>query len=100
MFGNPYSFSLWSTQEKKFNIKDIGVIKNINLYFYQGGDFSYLDDETKELKYFDESSFLEGFYNILIKNIYVGLGSEVSLIEDNTFQLYTIDELVYDSNNL
>lgn len=100
MFGNPYSFSLWSTQEKKFDIKDIGIIKNINLYFYQGGDFSYLDNETKELKYFDESSFLEGFYNILIKNIYVGLGSEVSLVEDDIFQLYTPNELTYDSNDL
>jgi hypothetical protein len=34
MFGNPYSFIVYSTQAIKFNIADLGAIDTISLYFY------------------------------------------------------------------
>ena len=34
MFGNPYSFTVFSTQEKKFDIVGIGIIDKMTLYFY------------------------------------------------------------------
>ena len=34
MFGNPYSFSVYSMQARKFSIKDMGTIHTMSLYFY------------------------------------------------------------------
>jgi hypothetical protein len=34
MFGNPYAFTVFSTQEKKFDISPIGIIDSMTLYFY------------------------------------------------------------------
>lgn len=45
MFGNPYSFLIYSTQAIKFSIKDFGILKCANLYFYQKKDFEKLNDK-------------------------------------------------------
>jgi hypothetical protein len=39
MQGNPYSFLVYSTQEKIFDISKIGVIDMMSLYLYQEQDF-------------------------------------------------------------
>jgi hypothetical protein len=34
MLGNPYSFTIFSTQSKRFSLKDFGTINKITIYFY------------------------------------------------------------------
>lgn len=91
MFGDPYSFLIYSTQEKKFDISTLGTIEKVRLYLYQNQDFKYYNG--KETLLFDEDFFL--FDNIFVQNVYMGFGSELSKVEDNTVQLYTTGDSFY-----
>jgi hypothetical protein len=50
MFGNPYAFSLYSTQAKSFDISSIGIIDGMTLFFYQDDNFSYYDEKGQVIK--------------------------------------------------
>lgn len=43
MYGNSYQFESYYTQEKIFDIKSLGFISSITLYFYQEKNFSDID---------------------------------------------------------
>ena len=97
MFGNPYSFLIYSTQAIKFNISDIGgVIDVISVYFYQNNNFTYLTDnnKVKEVPVSDN-----GIDNLLVRNICLSLGSNIEEIGDNTFKIYTNESLHYNSGD-
>jgi hypothetical protein len=64
MFGNPYSFLVYSTQEATFDISNIGTIDAISLYLYQNNDFEYYKHDG-----FVESVPEADFDNILVKNM-------------------------------
>jgi hypothetical protein len=79
MFGNPFSFLIYSTQEATFDISGLGTIKGIGLYLYQDGNFEqYNQDGSNSL--IPEVDFS----NILVKNIYLSFGSDLTKVEDNT----------------
>ena len=96
MYGNPYSFLIYSTQAAKFSIANIGTIQTISLYFYQNNNFKYLTDEgvTKRLPVLRPED--PDYSNLLLKNIYLSFGSDIVNIDDNTVKLYTNEPLEYD----
>lgn len=91
MFGNPYSFMVYSTQEATFDISELGTIEHLSLWLYQNNDFEYYDDTGKV----HELPAATGFNNILVKDIYLSFGSDLTKVEDNTLQIYTGDTLTY-----
>lgn len=94
MFGNPYSFLVYSTQEATFDISNIGKIEAISLYLYQNNDFVYYENDGSQKRV--ESA---NFDDILAKNIYVSFGSDLTKVEDNTLQIYTGDSLLYNETD-
>lgn len=93
MFGNPYAFTIFSTQEKKFKLGQIGAkIDGIKIYFYQSDDFTYKKNGT--IMTLEPSQF----NNIFVRNIITGFGSEIANIEDNTLQIYTKQSLYYNES--
>lgn len=90
MFGNPYSFMVYSTQEATFDISELGTIESLHLFLYQNNDFEFYND-----KGFPEQLEAVDFSNILVKNIYLSFGSDLSKVEDNTLQIYTGDSAIY-----
>ena len=94
MFGNPYAFTIFSTQEKKFHLSTIAPqISAIKVYFYQSDDFTYKKNGV--------ISRLESgeFNNIFVRNIITGFGSEIANIEDNSLQIYTKQTMYYDNTS-
>lgn len=94
MFGNPYSFLVYSTQEASFDIAEMGPIEGIGLYLYQEDNFEYYQDTGYAARIEPPD-----FDNILVKNIYLSFGSDLTKIEDNTLQIYTGDSLTYNETN-
>lgn len=90
MFGNPYAFMVYSTQEATFDISGLGTIENLQLFLYQNDDFEFYND-----KGFPERLPVVDFSNILVKNIYLSFGSDLTKVEDNTLQIYTGDSAIY-----
>lgn len=90
MFGNPYAFMVYSTQEATFDISGLGTIENLQLFLYQNDDFEFYND-----KGFPERLPIVDFSNILVKNIYLSFGSDLTKVEDNTLQIYTGDSAIY-----
>ena len=93
MFGNPYSFLVYSTQEATFDISSLGTIKNISLWLYQNDDFEQYnqDGSISRVPTVD-------FDNILVKNIYLSFGSDLTKVEDNTLQIFTGDSTIYNGS--
>ena len=90
MFGNPYSFMVYSSQEATFDISNLGTIESLQLFLYQNDDFEYYND-----KGFPERLQPVDFSNILVKNVYLSFGSDLTKVEDNTLQIYTGDSTIY-----
>lgn len=96
MYGNPYSFLIYSTQAVKFSIANIGTIQTMSLYFYQKNNFTYLTDGGTQ-KYLPVLRPEDPDYsNLLMKNVYLSFGSDIANINDNTVKLYTNEPLEYD----
>ena len=85
MFGNPYAFTLYTTQAKTVNISEIGIIDGMTLYLYQNNDFVYYANGVQQ------RVPLEPMANILVKDIYIAFGSEITTITDNTIKLYNTE---------
>lgn len=89
-FGDPYCFSLPVRQSKKLNISDLAQIGSFVLTFYQNNDFFYYENgELKPIIPIKQN-------NIFIKSVKIGLGTDLSLVEDNTIKLYCKEGLEYD----
>ena len=80
-FGNPYRFSFFTNQSKKFNIKNFKKFETIKLFFSQGADFKNITDGDYPI---DKAA------NIFVNNIKVGLGTDLVDIPDNTVKLITL----------
>lgn len=95
-FGNPFSFLIPAHQEKKFELsKWPGTIYDITLSLYQRGNFTYIDDSGNEVTYVPNA---QASNNIVVKNVCLGLGAEITKIEDDTLKIYTADALNFDSS--
>lgn len=93
MFGNPYSFLIYSTQEATFDISSLGTIKNISLWLYQNDDFEQYNQDGSISRVPTVN-----FDNILVKNIYLSFGSDLTKVEDNTLQIFTGDSTIYNGS--
>lgn len=90
MMGDPYSFGIFSNQAAKFNIANVSNITNVQLYFVQDNNFTHNTYGVKE------RVPLTDINNILIKNIQIGFGTDLTNITDETLKLYTTDSLYFD----
>lgn len=93
MFGNPYAFILYTPQSRKYDLSQLGAVEKLSLWFYQKGDFSYYDNTTRETVLIDYKKLPKD--NILIRNIKIGFGSDLSVIQDNTIQAYSTNSPKY-----
>lgn len=91
MFGNPYAFSIFSTQAKTFNISTIGLVEGIELSLYQCGDFK--DRKSGPIT----ANTLTD--DIIVNNIELGFGSDIINIDDNIVKIYSENDLSYKYHN-
>ena len=88
MMGNPYSFSIYSTQAKKVDIVSTGVIAEMVLWMYQsingdGEGRRFIDKNGNEIPVNQKAD------DILVKNIEIGFGSDIEKISDNTLEIFS-----------
>ena len=84
-FGNPYRFSVFSNQAKKINIKGFKKFDSISLYFYQNKDFKNISG----------GDYNSSTNDLFVKNVRVGLGTDLIDVPDNTVKLISLDEPNY-----
>lgn len=97
MFGNPYNFSVFTTQAQTYDISTIGTITGATLYLYQNNDFTYYDSIKKQIVSVEFNSNTPP--NIFVSNLYIAFGSDLYKVPDNTLKLYTKDSLTYKYND-
>ena len=91
MFGNPYAFSIFSTQAKTFSISTIGIIEGIELSLYQNGDF-----KDRSIGVIPVNTITN---DIIVSNIELGFGSDIVDVEDNIVKIYTENDIHYKYHN-
>lgn len=94
MIGNPYSFEIYSPQEKTISISSTGIVTEIILSAYEG---SYIDEQGSEIasEFINDNNEIIGNEKIWIKDITIGFGSNLIEIEDNSLKLYTNNSNTY-----
>jgi hypothetical protein len=70
----------------------------MSLYLYENEDFYNQDDSGKYQK-IDPLAELLKIDNILVSNIYIGLGTNLINVEDNRLVITTEDDLNYNLDN-
>ena len=94
MMGNPYSFSVYSTQAKKVDIVSTGVIAEMVLWMYQS-----INGDGEGRKFIDKTGVEipvnKTADDILIKNIEIGFGSDIAKVSDNTLQIFSSNPPYY-----
>lgn len=97
MFGNPYAFTIFTTQEKIYQLSSLDWTENlttIDLYIYEDNNFTYYNDSNGTIEKLP-LTLINGIdtaiENIKIQNIQLGFGSEISSIRDNSIKIYTND---------
>ena len=97
MLGNPYNFIIDSHQEKRIAIADLGHVTEIVLTPYQGVVIA--DDGTEApAPFLDREGNVIEQLPIYFKNVVLGFGSDLAMLEDNSLKLYTPDLPFYDYN--
>ena len=88
MMGNPYSFSIYSTQAKKVDIVSTGVISEMVLWLYQSvnGDGEGRRFTEKNGNEIPVNPLVD---DILVKNIEIGFGSDIEKVANNTLEIFT-----------
>lgn len=93
MNGNPYDFQSYYTQEKVFDISQIGKIKTMSLEFYQTpGTF-----KSAEGKLVPHTDFLKNLLppNLFTNDVYISLGYDTSEFDSEMVYVYTLDSTTY-----
>ena len=103
MYGNPYAFEDYYTQEKVFDITAFENIKKLSLYFFQSGDFKDIKGNLIPYKSVDED--FEELYtdNLFVKDPYICLGYDLDSFKNDRVLLYTFNSKTYNveaSNSL
>ena len=97
MIGNPYQFESYFAQEKVFDISNINNIKQIDVYFYQDGQFK--DGNGNLIPWKNESTDIFGSSkmnnNLFVNNVKIYLGYESGQFTNETLMLCTNDALSY-----
>lgn len=95
MFGNPYSFATFTTQAISFPFSSSGYIERIQLELYQNGDFK--DARNRPIELYDEKN--KPIDNILVRDVVLSFGADITKITDNTLKLFSRDSLKYTQND-
>lgn len=95
MFGDPYNFLIAASQEAKFNISHEETIAGMILYAYQDNNFQYKNDDGS----ISAINVLLG-NNIFISDLKIGMGNDLSNIEDNKVRIYTQDNLLFNTEDI
>ena len=90
MYGDPYAYYFYGTQEQNFNFNPTDVIQHINVYLYQNQNFKNSDGTKIEYNEDNKENNVISF-----KNIEITFGHDVIQAEDKTAFIYTQDSLNY-----
>lgn len=91
MFGNPYAFSGYFTQEKILKYSSEEDFTAAQLYFYQDKNFKTIDNDTgieTELTVSDTA-------NLFVQNIEIIIGYNTEEIDNHTVKIFTYDDKLY-----
>lgn len=93
MYGNPYNFEGYYSQEIVIDTSAVAKIHNIKIYLYQKGNFK--DSNNDLISYANDFNMLVPPNNIFVKDIYMGLGISADEIENEYVRLYSLDGSTY-----
>lgn len=93
MYGNPYNFEGYYSQEIVIDTSAVAKIYNIKIYLYQKGNFK--DSNNDLISYANDFNMSVPPNNIFVKNIYMGLGISADEIENEYVRLYSLDGSTY-----
>lgn len=93
MYGNPYNFEGYYSQEIVIDISAVAKIYNIRIYLYQKGNFK--DSNNDLISYANDFNISVPPNNIFVKDIYMGLGISADEIENEYVRLYSLDGSTY-----
>lgn len=93
MYGNPYNFEGYYSQEIVIDISAVAKIYNIKIYLYQKGNFK--DSNNDLISYANDFNMSVPPNNIFVKDIYMGLGISADEIENEYVRLYSLDGSTY-----
>lgn len=93
MYGNPYNFEGYYSQEIVIDTSAVAKIYNIKIFLYQKGNFK--DSNNNLISYADDFNMSIPPNNIFVKDIYMGLGISADEIENEYVRLYSLDGSTY-----
>lgn len=95
MYGNPYLFEDYFSQEKVFDISNIDEITEIEVYFYQSGNFK--DGNGNLILYTSEfeGEKVKRPNDLFVDNVCIYLGYDVNAFSGETLMLTTNDLTTY-----
>lgn len=92
MYGNPYNYETFYSQEKVFNISEFDKITKIEIYFYQNGDF--YDKQGNLISAVD--AFQNRLWeNLYVDNLYLCLGYDINTLTEDYVEIFTQDSNDY-----
>lgn len=97
MYGNPYNFEGYYSQEIIIDTSAVAKIYNIKIYLYQKGNFK--DSNNDLISYANDFNMSVPPNNIFVKDIYMGLGISADEIENEYVRLYSLDGSTYVIND-
>lgn len=93
MYGNPYNFEGYYSQEIVIDTSAVAKIYNIKIFLYQKGNFK--DSNNNLISYANDFNRSIPPNNIFVKDIYMGLGISADEIENEYVRLYSLDGSTY-----
>lgn len=97
MYGNPYNYETFYSQEKVFNISEFDKITKIEVYFYQNGDFYDKQDNPISAVDASQSRLWENLY---VDNLYLCLGYDINTLTDDYVEIFTQNSSDYAPLNI
>ena len=93
MYGNPYNFEGYYSQEIVIDTSAVAKIYNIKIFLYQKNNFK--DSNNDLISYANDFNMSIPPNNIFVKDIYMGLGISADEIENEYVRLYSLDGSTY-----
>lgn len=93
MVGNPYLFEDYFYQEKVFDVSQIENIQDIEIYFYQDGNFK---NGQNELIKYPEENYPN---NLFVDGVKIYLGYDMNDFNEETLTIFTPDKTSYRYND-
>lgn len=93
MYGNPYNFEGYYSQEIVIDTSAVAKMYNIKIFLYQKDNFK--DSNNNLISYANDFNMSIPPNNIFVKDIYMGLGISADEIENEYVRLYSLDGSTY-----